>query len=86
MSFGRLGGEVRPGTFGKIQVGQQECPKSPLSETCNNCSGPISADPICPFVEIRSVALIIVIVIVIIMIMMIIVIIVIVTIIIITII
>ena len=45
----RLGKKVRPGTFGKIQVGQWEYPKSPSLKKHEICSDPISADPICPF-------------------------------------
>ena len=41
--------KVRPGTFGKRQVGFHEYPKSPSVKTHEICSDPISADPICPF-------------------------------------
>ena len=49
MDFDRLGKKVCPGTFGKIQVGQRECPKSPSVKKHEICSDPISADPMCPF-------------------------------------
>ena len=49
--FVRSGKKVRPGTFGKIKVGQREYPKGPsvTKHEHQNCSDPISADPICPF-------------------------------------
>ena len=49
MNFDRLRKKVHPGTFGKIQVGQRECPKGPSVIKYEICSDPISADPICPF-------------------------------------
>ena len=48
MIFGRLGKQVRLGTFGKIKVGG-ECPKSSSVNKHEHCSDPISANPICPF-------------------------------------
>ena len=47
--FDRLEKKVRSGTFGKIQVGSREYPKSPSVKKHLNCSDPISADLICPF-------------------------------------
>ena len=48
MNFDRLRKKVRPGTFGKIKVGQREHPKSPSVEKHEIRSDPISADPIRP--------------------------------------
>ena len=49
MDFDRLGKRVRPGTFGKIQVGKREYPKDPSVNKHEICSDRNSADPICPF-------------------------------------
>ena len=50
MTFDRLGKKVRPGSLGKIKVGEREYPKKSLCrKTCIFRSDPISADPICPF-------------------------------------
>ena len=53
VDFDRLGKKVRPGTFGKIQVGQREYPKSPSVERHEVCSDPNSADPILSPSELR---------------------------------
>ena len=52
--FEGLGEKVRPGTFGKIKVGQREYPKSPSVRKHETSSDPISADPICPFPIVAS--------------------------------
>ena len=49
MNFDRLVKKVRPGTFGKIQLGKREYPKSASVNKHEICSDPISADPFCPF-------------------------------------
>ena len=49
MNFDRVGRQVHPGPFGMIKVGERECAKSPSVEKHENCSDPISSDPICPF-------------------------------------
>ena len=44
-----------PGTSGKIEVGQRECPKGPsVKKHYEVCSDPVSADPICPFPSARA--------------------------------
>ena len=53
-TFDRLGENVRPGTFGKIKVGQREYPKGPSVKQHEVCSDPISADPIRPVSDCRS--------------------------------
>ena len=42
----KLGKKVRPGTFGKKQVGQREYPKGPSVKKHDICSDSIGADPI----------------------------------------
>ena len=49
MNFDGLGEKVRPGTSGKIKVGERDYPKSPSGKKHEICSDSISADPICPF-------------------------------------
>ena len=50
MNVDRLGKKVRPGTFGNIKIIRSTgVPKNPSVKKHEICSGPISADPICPF-------------------------------------
>ena len=50
MIFERLGKKVRPGTFGKINVGYRECPKSP---SVKNIKFAVTSLVLTPFVPFR---------------------------------